>query len=113
MRERQYLDTAITSYKDVAQQLEDNVEMIALGEAEGDTAIIDESEAALRILLETVQKRQLEALLSGEADGNDCFVELHSGAGGTESQYQPKTVPETQQNPDPLQLTDDFFSQSN
>ncbi len=86
MRERQYLDTAITSYKDVAQQLEDNVEMIALGEAEGDTAIIDESEAALRILLETVQKRQLEALLSGEADGNDCFVELHSGAGGTESQ---------------------------
>jgi len=86
MRERQHLDAAISAYNDVSQQLEDNVEMIALGEAEGDETVIEESEAALRVLSEEVQKRQLEALLSGEADGNDCFIELHSGAGGTESQ---------------------------
>lgn len=86
MRERQYLDSAISTYNETAQQLADNIEMIALGEAEDDSAVVDESEAALRDLLELVKKRQLEALLSGEADGNDCFVELHSGAGGTESQ---------------------------
>ncbi|MEO0619388.1 MAG: peptide chain release factor 2, partial [Pseudomonadota bacterium] len=86
MRERQHLDAAITAYTDVSQQLEDNVELIELGTAEGDDAVVAESEDALRGLLAEVQKRQVEALLSGEADGNDCFVELHSGAGGTESQ---------------------------
>ena len=86
MRERQHLDASITAYNDVAQQLEDHIELIGMGESEGDEAVIAESEAALAQLSEEVQKRQLEALLSGEADGNDCFVELHSGAGGTESQ---------------------------
>ncbi|MGI9406641.1 MAG: peptide chain release factor 2 [Hyphomicrobiaceae bacterium] len=86
MRERQHLESSITAYNDVAQQLEDHIELIALGEAEGDESVIAESEAALAALSTEVQKRQLEALLSGEADGNDCFVELHAGAGGTESQ---------------------------
>lgn len=86
MRERQHLDAAITAYNDVRQELDDHVEMIALGVAEEDNTVVAESEAGLRALLATVQKRQVEALLSGEADGNDCFVELHSGAGGTESQ---------------------------
>ncbi|MEL6288275.1 MAG: peptide chain release factor 2, partial [Pseudomonadota bacterium] len=84
--ERQHLDAAITAYNDVRQELDDHVEMIALGVAEEDNTVVAESEAGLRALLATVQKRQVEALLSGEADGNDCFVELHSGAGGTESQ---------------------------
>jgi peptide chain release factor 2 len=86
MRERQLLDANITGIKAVEQDLADNIEMIALGEAEGDAAIVTEAEAAIRGMQDTVAKRQIEALLSGEMDGNDTFVEVHAGAGGTESQ---------------------------
>ena len=61
-------------------------ELIELGEAENDSQIVLESEELLRDLAKTTNKLKLEAMLSGEADSNDCFVEIHAGAGGTESQ---------------------------
>jgi peptide chain release factor 2 len=86
MRERQNLDANISGIRAVERDLADNIEMIELGEAEGDAQIIAEAEAAIRALQDTVAKRQIEALLSGEMDGNDTFLEVHAGAGGTESQ---------------------------
>ncbi|MEM1161667.1 MAG: peptide chain release factor 2 [Pseudomonadota bacterium] len=85
MRERQKLDDAISGYKELAQGLEDNVELIELGEAEDDEEIVAEAETALAELKETAAAKEIEALLSGEVDGNDAFIEIHSGAGGTES----------------------------
>ena len=86
MRERQRLDTAITSFERLQQDLEDNSEMISLGEAEGDEDIIVEAEDALRLLHKETLRRETEALLSGEADGNDTYLEINAGAGGTEAQ---------------------------
>ncbi len=86
MRERQHLDDAINAYADLERSLSDNVELIELGEEEGDSEVVAEAEKALGGLLKTAQKREVEALLSGEADGNDAYVEVHAGAGGTESQ---------------------------
>merc|ERR1711991_390555 len=67
-------------------ELNDAVELIELGEMEGDTDVVSEAEAAIAALVPMAEKRQLESLLSGEADGNDCFLEVHAGAGGTEAQ---------------------------
>jgi peptide chain release factor 2 len=86
MRERQHLDDAIKSYADLERSLSDNIELIGLGEEEGDNEVIAEAEKALSGLLKVAQKREVEALLSGEADGNDAYLEVHAGAGGTESQ---------------------------
>jgi peptide chain release factor 2 len=86
MRERQRLDTAIASVERVERELRDQVELIALGEAEGDQGIVAEAEAALTALRQETERRQVETMLSGEADGNDAYVEVHAGAGGTESQ---------------------------
>ena len=86
MRERQVLDDNITGIKALEQDLADNIEMIELGEAEGDAAIVREAEEAIRALEGKVEERQLEALLSGELDGSDTYLEVHAGAGGTESQ---------------------------
>ena len=86
MRERQRLDDAINAYSKLERELDDSIELIELGEEEGDEEIVDEAEAALGKLLKESKKREVEALLSGEADGNDCYLEIHSGAGGTESQ---------------------------
>lgn len=86
MRERGALDDAISSYRRLEQELEDAITLIELGEAEGDTEIVAEAEAALQALKIEVEKRQLESLLSGEADANDCYMEIHAGAGGTEAQ---------------------------
>ena len=86
MRERQELDDAVKAYLALESSLTDNVELIELGEAEGDDDVIREAEAAIAEAHQEAAKRQLETLLSGEADRNDCFVEIHSGAGGTESQ---------------------------
>ena len=61
-------------------------DLIELGEGEGDQTTVGEGEAALRRLSEKAEKRQLETLLSGEADTNDCYLEVHAGAGGTEAQ---------------------------
>ncbi len=86
MRERQRLDDAMRAYTALERELADNAELVEMGEAEGDEEVVAEAKAALEKLLKEVEKRELEALLSGEADGNDTYVEIHAGAGGTESQ---------------------------
>ncbi|WP_209607059.1 peptide chain release factor 2 [Sinorhizobium kostiense] len=86
MRERQQLDDSINGLRRFEQQLKDNIELIELGEEEGDSAIVSEAEEALRQLRSEAAKKQVEAMLSGEADQNDTYLEVHSGAGGTESQ---------------------------
>ncbi|MDW9737139.1 peptide chain release factor 2 [Sinorhizobium meliloti] len=86
MRERQQLDDGINGLRRFEQQLNDNIELIELGEEEGDSAIVAEAEEALRQLRGEAAKKQVEAMLSGEADQNDTYLEVHSGAGGTESQ---------------------------
>ncbi|TKA95301.1 peptide chain release factor 2 [Cereibacter changlensis] len=85
MRERQGLMDQLSTYKLIDTGLRDNVELIELGEAEGDAEIIAEAEATLKELVETARAKELEALLDGEADGNDTFLEINAGAGGTES----------------------------
>jgi peptide chain release factor 2 len=86
MRQRDELDVQVTSVREIEQQLKDNIELIELGEAEGDDEIVKEAEAGIDELAATARRRQIETLLSGEADGNDCYLEVHAGAGGTESQ---------------------------
>ncbi|WP_139224561.1 peptide chain release factor 2 [Aureimonas phyllosphaerae] len=86
MKERQRLETAITGIRALEQGLQDNIELIAMGEEEGDAEVVTEAENAIRALEKDVAERQIETLLSGEADANDTYVEIHSGAGGTESQ---------------------------
>ncbi|MBI3709152.1 MAG: peptide chain release factor 2 [Proteobacteria bacterium] len=86
LRERAQLEKSIASCRSIERELDDNVALLELGEAEGDTGVVAEAEAAIRKLQASAAKRGLEALLSGEADGNDCFLEIHAGAGGTESQ---------------------------
>jgi peptide chain release factor 2 len=85
MRERQALIDAVAVYRRIDSGLRDNVELIELGEAEGDTEIVTEAEAALKDLATYAAEKELEALLDGEADGNDTFLEINAGAGGTES----------------------------
>ncbi|EAU42565.1 peptide chain release factor 2 protein [Fulvimarina pelagi HTCC2506] len=86
MRERQHLETNITAIRELESAVEENVELIAMGEEEGDGEIVSEAEATLKTLQTDAAKRQIETLLSGEADSNDTYMEVHSGAGGTESQ---------------------------
>ncbi|RFC62338.1 peptide chain release factor 2 [Fulvimarina endophytica] len=86
MRERQSLESSITAIRELEGAVEENVELIAMGEEEGDSSIVEEAEATLKALLADASKRQIETLLSGEADSNDTYMEVHSGAGGTESQ---------------------------
>ncbi|MDO5614216.1 MAG: peptide chain release factor 2 [Paracoccus sp. (in: a-proteobacteria)] len=85
MRDRQALSDAVETYRRLSQDLDDNAELIELGEAEGDDEVVAEAEAALKSLRETAAQKELEALLNGEADGNDTFLEINAGAGGTES----------------------------
>ena len=86
MRERQELDDGIKAITALSASLEDNIGLIELGEEEGDAGVVAEAEAAIRALSDEVKARQIETLLSGEADGNDTYIEVHAGAGGTESQ---------------------------
>ena len=85
MRERQAVLDQLSTYRLIDSGLNDNVELIALGEVEGDAEIVTEAEAALKALLEVTAAKELEALLNGEADSNDTFLEINAGAGGTES----------------------------
>ena len=85
MRERQAVLDQLSTYRLIDSGLNDNVELIALGEVEGDAEIVTEAEAALKALLEVAAAKELEALLNGEADSNDTFLEINAGAGGTES----------------------------
>ncbi len=86
MRERNHLESSIQNFKSLEQGLEDAVTLIELGESEGDNETIAEGEGALNRLHAEAQKLELESLLSGEADSNDCYLEIHAGAGGTEAQ---------------------------
>ncbi|MBV9521972.1 MAG: peptide chain release factor 2 [Alphaproteobacteria bacterium] len=86
LRERNRLDRAITGYRKIERELADQLGLIELAEAEGDAAIIAEAENSLAALRAEVAKRELESLLSGEADGNDCYLQVQSGEGGTEAQ---------------------------
>ncbi|MDP6573986.1 MAG: peptide chain release factor 2 [Rhodospirillales bacterium] len=86
MRERTRLETGIAGIEDIERQLADNLELLELGEAEGEAEVVAEAEAALTELAADATKRELETLLSGEADANDCYLEVHAGAGGTEAQ---------------------------
>jgi peptide chain release factor 2 len=86
MRERQQLDDSVNGILRLTSALNDNIELVAMGEDEGDQSIITEAENSIRALKGEIARLQVEALLSGEADGNDCYLEVHSGAGGTESQ---------------------------
>ena len=85
MRERQALVDAIETHDSIKAELEDNVGLIELGEAEGDAEVVAEAEAALKTLAKRAAAKELEALLNGEADANDTFLEINAGAGGTES----------------------------
>jgi len=86
MRERDALEDRLNAIGRIEQEFSDEVTLIELGESEKDDKTIAEAEAALKKLKVEVARRELEALLSGEADANDCYLEVHAGAGGTESQ---------------------------
>ena len=85
MRERQALMDSVETYRRIETGLRDNAELIELGEMEGDTEIVADAEQSLKELGEFSAQKELEALLDGEADGNDTFLEINAGAGGTES----------------------------
>ena len=85
MRERQSLVDSVAVHDSIQQELNDHIELIELGEMEDDNEVIGEAEEALSVLVEKAAAKELEALLNGEADANDTFLEVHSGAGGTES----------------------------
>ncbi len=85
MKERTALENRINDIRAIETTLNDNVEFIALGEEEGDAGVVSDAEAALSSLHADIQKKQLETLLSGEVDENDAFLEVNSGAGGTEA----------------------------
>ena len=86
MTERQRLDRQIGAVEQLERETRDACDLIELGEAEGEDTVIADAEQTLRQLRADLAKRQVDALLSGEADGNDSFIEVHAGAGGTESQ---------------------------
>ena len=86
MRERTLIEKALDDFRVLDQEFRDTVELIELGEAENDEEVVAEAAEALQRLERQASQRELETLLSGEADGNDCFVEINAGAGGTESQ---------------------------
>ena len=86
MRKRQDLDLRINGVLKVERSIDDNISLIEMGEAEGDQSIVDEAEKSLVAMRKEVAELELEALLSGEADHNDCYVQINAGAGGTESQ---------------------------
>ncbi len=86
MRERNRLSAAIEDCRSLERDLEDNLTLLELGEAEGDAGTVEEAEAALRELHQRAERSRIASLLSGEADANDCYLEVHAGAGGTEAQ---------------------------
>jgi len=86
MRERNRLEGGIATIDAMETELSDNLELIELGEIEDDAEVVEEAEKALAALKERTAKAEIETLLSGEADPNDCYLEVHAGAGGTEAQ---------------------------
>lgn len=86
MQQRDELDVQVKAVKAFEASIRDNTELIEMGEAENDADVVKEAEQALQETLKEARSAQVETLLSGEADANDCYLEIHSGAGGTESQ---------------------------
>jgi peptide chain release factor 2 len=86
MQERNALEDQLAAIGRIERELEDQITMLELGEAEKDRSVVAEAEGALKQLKAEAARRELEALLSGEADANDAYLEVHAGAGGTESQ---------------------------
>jgi peptide chain release factor 2 len=86
MRRRQDLENRIGSIRRIEQSISDSTELIAMGEAEGDTSIVKDAEKTIEGLNAEVAALELDALLSGEADANDSYLQINAGAGGTESQ---------------------------
>jgi peptide chain release factor 2 len=86
MRERNKLDAGMGAIISLERDLRDSLELAEMAEAEGDASLVDEAHATLKKVQERAAKAELEALLSGEADSNDAYIEINSGAGGTESQ---------------------------
>lgn len=86
MRERTRLDKAVNACREIEAELADTIELMEMSEAEGDEEMIAEAEAALVELAARAKEFELESLLSGEADANDSYLEIHPGQGGTESQ---------------------------
>lgn len=86
MRERRRLDEAISATRAIEAELNDTVELMEMAEAEGDNALVDDAVTSLAVLAERADKDKIAALLSGEADANDTYLEINAGAGGTESQ---------------------------
>ena len=86
MRERRRLDQAIAATKAIESDLQDTVELIEMAESEGDEALVDDGVKALAALAEKSETDKVAALLAGEADANNTYVEINAGAGGTESQ---------------------------
>lgn len=86
MQQRDELDVQVKAVKAFEASIRDNTELIEMGEAENDADVVKEAEQSLHETLKEARSAQVETLLSGEADANDCYLEIHSGAGGTESQ---------------------------
>jgi peptide chain release factor 2 len=86
MRERNKLDAGMGTIITLERDLRDSMELAELAETEGDASLVDEAHATLKGVQARAAQAELEALLSGEADGNDAYIEFNSGAGGTESQ---------------------------
>ena len=86
MRERRRLDEAISAARAIEKDLADTVELMEMAEAEGDEALVDDAVASLAALAERTERDKVAALLAGEADANDSYIEVNAGAGGTESQ---------------------------
>jgi peptide chain release factor 2 len=86
MRERRRLDEAIAATRAIQQELDDTIELMEMAEAEGDEALVDDGVASLAALAERTERDKVTALLAGEADANDTYIEVNAGAGGTESQ---------------------------
>ena len=86
MRERTQLEGGLDEIDTVERELADNLELLEMAEAEDDSDVAADAEAALKKLQSRAAKAELQTLLSGEADVNDCYLEVHAGAGGTEAQ---------------------------
>ena len=93
MQERSRLEAAFEAITSIESELSDNLELAELAEMDDDQALLEEAAQALGAVKAKAGKAELEALLSGEADSNDCFVEIHPGAGGTEAQDWAEMVP--------------------
>ncbi|MGN6146945.1 MAG: peptide chain release factor 2 [Rhizomicrobium sp.] len=86
MRERQKLDQSLSAVKTLQAELDDGLGLLEMAESENDTAMIADAEKSVEALSKRAEDLRLQSMLSGEADGNDTYLEVHAGAGGTESQ---------------------------